>query len=84
VALTPLFGGALLFLWLTLGTIGWLIASVRRPARTNFLAWGAALLAALIGGPLPALLGWRTLPALLVGLLLALVAATAVALRLTR
>jgi hypothetical protein len=56
---------------------------LRCPARTNFRAWGAALLAAVICGPLPALLGWRTLPALLVGLLLGLAASTAIALRLT-
>lgn len=83
MALTPLFGGLLLLLWLFLGSIGWLIASVRRPARTNFRAWGAALLAAVVCGALPALLGWRTLPALLAGLLLGLTVATAAALRLT-
>lgn len=83
MALTPLFGSALVALWLATGSIGWLIASLRCPSRVNFWAWGAALLAALIGGALPAIVGWRTLPALLAGLLLGLVAATAAALRLT-
>ena len=83
MAVTPLFGGLLLFVWLLLGSIGWLAASLRCPARTNFRAWAAALLAAVICGALPALLGWHTLPALLVGLLLGLAASTAIALRLT-
>ncbi len=78
MAVAPLFFGLLLLVWLALGTAGWTLAAVftRRP---TFLALAVALGAAVLGGMLPALLGWRTPPALMCGLLLALVGSAAAA-----
>ena len=84
MALTPLFTGLLALLWLGLGTLGWLIACVRRPARANARAWGVALVIAVAGGIAPALLGWRTFPALLCGAATGFLAAALVAVVLTR
>ncbi len=78
MAVAPLFFGLLLLVWLALGTAGWTLAALRT-RRPTFLALGVALGTAVIGGMLPALAGWRTLPGLLCGLLLALVGSAAVA-----
>jgi hypothetical protein len=78
VAVAPLFFGLLLLVWLGLGTAGWVLATLLR-RRAAFFALSAALATAIVGGMLPALLGWRTFPGLLFGLLLALVGSAAAA-----
>jgi hypothetical protein len=79
MAIAPLFFGLLLLVWLVLGTAGWLgVTLVHRP-RASILALLAALAAAALGGALPGLIGWRTIPGLLCGLALALVGSTAAA-----
>jgi len=79
VAVAPLFFGLLMILWLALGLAGWTVVSYRFPLSANFTSLGAALMTAVAGGALPALLGWRTLPGLISGLVLALVGSTAAA-----
>ena len=68
--------GLLLLTWLILGVAGWLLATLRFRPCASLRALAAALAAAVATGALPALLGWRTLPGLLCGLLLALVCST--------
>src|SRR4051812_22053828 len=72
MAFGPLFLGLLLLLWLALGLGGWLIATWHFRPRASFFALLMADVAALVGGVLPAVVGWRTAPALLCGLLRAL------------
>jgi len=72
VAFGPLFLGLLLLGWLGLGILGWLVVTVPLRQTPRFLTLLAALGAALIGGIAPALMGWRTLAALLFSLPLAL------------
>jgi len=84
VAITPLFTGLLFLLWFGLGTLGWLIACVRHPERANARAWGVALIVAVAGGIAPALLGWRTFPALLCGAVAGALGAMLAAIVLTR
>jgi len=79
VAVAPLFFGLLLIVWLALGLAGWTAVSYRFPLDTSITSLGAALVMAVAGGVLPALLGWRTLPGLISGLVLALVGSTAAA-----
>src|SRR6476620_6307792 len=78
MAFGALFLGFLLLLWLGLGTVGWLVVTVRC-RRASLRALLFALPVAILGGTLPALLSWRTLAALLCGLLLALVGSMLVA-----
>lgn len=78
MAASTLFLGLLLLLWLALGTAGWLVVTLRC-RRASLLALLFALPVAIIGGTLPALIGWKTFTALLCGLLLALVGSMLVA-----
>lgn len=79
MSVAALFSGFLLLVWLSLGLVGWLVVTYRCRPRASLPALVAALIASVIGGILPALLGWRTFPALFCGLLLALVGSSAAA-----
>ncbi len=79
MAAGALFFGFELLVWLSLGVAGWLAVTLRFRPRASLLALLAALIVAPIGGALPGLLGWDTLPGLLCGLALAPVGATAAA-----
>src|SRR5207248_3297473 len=73
---TALFLGVEILVWLGIGLSVWTAVSFHYRPRASFRAMAAALVAALVGGPLPGLLGWRSLGGLLCGLALAAVGST--------
>jgi hypothetical protein len=72
MAVGPLFAGLLLLAWLLLACAGWTAVTFLYRPNASFLALGAALATALIGGVLPALIGMRDVRGLLLGFALAL------------
>ncbi|MHB8573702.1 MAG: hypothetical protein ACYDCQ_00060 [Dehalococcoidia bacterium] len=79
MSVSALFIGLEVIAWLTIGLVAWTGVTFWRRPRASFLALGAALVVALIAGPLPGLLGWDTLGGLLFGLLLASICSTVAA-----